>query len=181
MQVFLGIHIKPSKTIDNAIELLQTGLIDRILKVLNLEGSNSKLRQEPATAIPLGKEETAQPRREQWSYSSVVGMMLYLASNSRPDIAFAVNQYARFTHCANSLHEIALKRIGRYLKATRNNGLLLMPKENLKLELYADADFAGLWNVENHSDSISVKSRSGYIIMLGDVPVTYGIQNYRPK
>lgn len=114
---------------------------------MNLEGENAKLRQEPATAIPLGNEETAQGRREQWSYSSVVGMMLYLASNSRPDIAFAVNQCARFTHCANSQHEIALKRIGRYLKATKNNGLLLIPKENLKLELYADADFAGLYGM----------------------------------
>ena len=170
---FLGIDIRESKTVEGAIELLQVGLIDRILKVLRLDDENVKLRQEPAAATPLGKDEDKPPRKEQWSYASVVGMMLYLSSNSRPDIAFAVNQCARFTHCANSQHEIAIKRIGRYLKSTRDFGLLMKPKKDLMLELYADADFAGLWNVEQHSDPISVKSRTGYIIYLGDVPVTW--------
>ena len=32
------------------------------------------------------------------SYASVIGMMLYLASNTRTDISFAVHQYSRFTH-----------------------------------------------------------------------------------
>ena len=41
------------------------------------------------------------------------------------------------------------------------------------MELYADADFAGLWNVENNADAISVKSRTGFVICLGDVPVTW--------
>ena len=170
---FLGIDIRPSKTVEGAIELLQVGLIDRVLKVLSLDEDNAKMRYEPAAATPLGKEEDGNSRKEQWSYASVIGMMLYLASNSRPDIAFAVNQCARFTHCANNQHEIALKRIGRYLKATRENGLIMKPKDELQLELYADADFAGLWAVEQHDDPISVKSRTGYVIMLGDVPVTW--------
>ena len=143
---FLGIDIRSSKTVENAIELLQIGLIDRILKVLGLDGNNVKVRQEPASATPLGKEEEGLPRKEQWSYASVIGMMLYLASNSRPDIAFAVNQCARFTHCANIQDEISVKRIGLYLKAIRESGLLLQPKPNLSFKLYADADFAGLWN-----------------------------------
>jgi hypothetical protein len=170
---FLEIDIRPSKNVESAIELLQLGLIDQILSVLGLDGDNAKIRQEPAAAVPLGKQEDGAPRKEQWSYASMVGMMLYLASNSRPDIAFAVNQCARFTHCANVHHEIALKRIGRYLKATREQGLLLKPTNDLSLEMYADADFAGLWNVEEHSDPVSVKSRTGYIIYLGNVPVTW--------
>ena len=169
---FLGIDISESKSIEGALELLQTGLIDRILSVLCLNDDNTKIRQEPAAAVPLGKHEDGAPRKESWSYASVVGMMLYLAPNSRPDIAFAVNQCARFTHYANNQHEIAIKRIGRYLKATRNSGLLMKPTQALELALYADADFAGLWNVENKTDSVSVKSRTGYIITLGEVPMT---------
>lgn len=170
---FLGIDISASKTVEGALELLQTGLIDRILKVLCLTDDNTKVRHEPAASVPLGKHEDAPPRKESWSYSSVVGMMLYLASNSRPDIAFAVNQCARFTHYANNQHEIAIKRIGRYLKATKNSGLLMKPTQALELAMYADADFAGLWNVENKDDSVSVKSRTGYIITLGEVPITW--------
>ena len=170
---FLGIDIRPSTHEDGAIELLQTGLIDRILKVLSLDGDNVKIRNDPASTTPLGKLEDSAPRKDHWSYASVIGMFLYLASNSRPDIAFAVHQCARFTHCANSEHEIAVKRIARYLKATRDFGLIIKPNKDLRLEMYADADFAGLWNVENRDDPISVRSRTGYVILLGDVPVTW--------
>ena len=170
---FLGIDIRKSKEIEGAIELLQIGLIDRILKVLSLDGENTKLRWEPAASTPLGKHEEGPGRKEHWSYASVIGMMIYLSSNSRPDIAFAVHQCARFTHCANNQHEIAIKRIGRYLKATREQGLIMKPNEDLRLDLYADADFAGLWAIENKEDPISVRSRTGFVILLGDTPVTW--------
>eukprot|EP00957_Ditylum_brightwellii_P133389 10170240-Ditylum_brightwellii.AAC.1 len=32
--------------------------------------------------------------QDKWSYTSVVGMMMYLARNSRPEITFAVHQCA---------------------------------------------------------------------------------------
>ena len=103
----------------------------------------------------------------------MVGMLLYLACNSRPDIAFSVNQCARFTNCPKLIHEKAIKRIGRYLKATREKGLILKPNNDLNLELFADSDFAGLWNVENPDDPISVRSRTGYIITLCGLPVSW--------
>ena len=39
--------------------------------------------------------------------------------------------------------------------------------------MYCDSDFAGLWNSESRDDPICVKSRSGIIITLGGVPVTW--------
>lgn len=170
---FLGIDIRPSQNEPDALELLQVGLIDRIITTLNLDNDDSALRNEPAAAATLGKDESGQPRREFWSYPSVIGMLLYLASNSRPDIAFAVHQCARFNHCARASHEQAVKRIARYLKKTRDRGLLIKPNSLLNLELYADADFAGLWNAEEPHDPVSVKSRTGYIIYLSDVPVLW--------
>ena len=38
------------------------------------------------------------PMTEPWSYPSIIGMLLYLSTNTCPDIAFAVSQAARFTH-----------------------------------------------------------------------------------
>jgi hypothetical protein len=128
---------------------------------------------EPASPTPLSKDEHGDPQKEDWSYSSVIGMLLYLSSNSRPDIAFAVNQAACFTHCPRLCHEVAVKRIARYLKATKERGLVINPDNSLSLEMFADADFAGLWNIENPDDSISVRSRTGFIISLGGTPVTW--------
>ena len=92
---FLGININK---IETGKELLQTGLIDRILQALSLDSENITIRTEPASTTQLGKEINGGPRKEDWSYPSIIGMMLYLASNSRPDIAFAVHQCARFKH-----------------------------------------------------------------------------------
>ena len=166
---FLGIDIRKNK--DGTIELLQTGLIDQIISALALE--DAKVKDTPADIKPLGKDENAEPRLEEWSFASVIGMMLYLQNNSRPDIAFAVNQCARFSRDPRKSHEVALKRIGRYLKGTRTRGMLINPKMDLNLDCYADADFAGLWTYENPHDAISVKSRTGYIMTLGGAPVIW--------
>jgi hypothetical protein len=167
---FLGILLE--KQPDGSIELKQTGLIDRIIKVMGLE--DSLVKPTPALPEPLGKEEKGAKACEKWSYASVVGMMMYLSSNSRPDIAFAVHQAARFTHNPRHSHEQALKRVARYLKGTRTRGMIIRPSRNLRLDLYADADFAGLWNAEDPHDPHCVRSRTGYVLTLGDVPVLWG-------
>ena len=55
------------------------------------------------------------------SYASVIGMMLYLASNKIPDIPFAVHQCSQFTHNTKASHETAVKRICWYLQGTKDN------------------------------------------------------------
>lgn len=77
---------------DGLIELIQTGLIDCILKVMGLEDSHVKLT--PSETKALGKDDAGEPCSEPWSYASVVSMMMYFASNSRPDIAYAVHSCA---------------------------------------------------------------------------------------
>lgn len=47
----------------------------------------------------------------------IVGCLLYLAGNSRPDIAFAVHQTAWFSHGPKQSHTVALKQ---YLKGARD-------------------------------------------------------------
>jgi hypothetical protein len=52
-------------------------------------------------------------------------MMGYLQANSRPDISFAVSQCARFASAPRRSHELALIRVGQYLKKTADKGLIL--------------------------------------------------------
>jgi Reverse transcriptase (RNA-dependent DNA polymerase) len=166
---FLGIQMKRQD--DGSIELTQTGLIDRILNVLGLE--DARTSSIPADTKTLGKSVNSESTKESWSYSSVVGMLMYLCSNSRPDITFAVHQCARFTHCTRRVHEQAVKRIARYLRGTKDKGMIIKPNGDLKLDCYADADFAGLWNSEGATDSSCVKSRTGFVITFGDVPLVW--------
>ena len=97
---------------------------------------------------------------------------MYLAQNSRPDIAYAVHQCARFTHAPRKSHVVGIKRILRYLQGTKNKGLILNPSETLQVDCYVDAVFAGLWNVEQDQDPLCVKSRTGYLIMFMGCPLT---------
>jgi hypothetical protein len=100
-------------------------------------------------------------------------MLLYLSNNSRPDIAFAVHQCARFSHAPRQIHAAAVKSIGRYLIRTRDKGLIMSPTGDLRVDCYVDADFAGLWLQEDQQDPLSVKSRTGYLILIGGCPLTW--------
>jgi hypothetical protein len=170
VSAFLGIKFKYHES--GEIELLQPHLIQRIVEtVFGKTGCNAKAT--PALGTPLGTDADGALCCENWDYGSVVGMMMYLASNSRPDIAYAVHQCARFTYCPRHSHEEAVKRIVRYLSGTADKGLIFRPTGKFNVDCYVDADFAGLWRYEDDQDPVCVKSRTGYIIMFGGCPLLW--------
>jgi hypothetical protein len=133
----------------------------------------------PTPAAPgttLGKDPNGENMKEDWSYPSVVGMMLYLSTNTRPDIAFAVSQVARFNHAPKQSHAMAVKRIVRYLAGTRDKGTIMKPDNTLALDSHSDADFAGLYKVDPMEDPSSAKSRMGYVIKLSGCPLIWRSQ-----
>jgi hypothetical protein len=78
--------------------------------------------------------------------------------------------------CPKKSHEDALKRIGCYLKATRTKGMIITPNSNflnIDIDAYPDADFAGLFSKEKADDPACVKSRTGFVILVGDCPVVW--------
>ena len=86
----------------------------------------------------------------------------------------AVHQCARFANDPRDLHTKALLHIGQYLLGSRKEGMILRPNRSaMNLDMYCDADFAGLYKVEDTQDPRSAKSRSGFIIMLGGAPVVW--------
>ena len=107
------------------LELKQTGLIDRVIEALGLDVGTTNGKATPAEHAPLVNDANGPEAHRNFSYSSVVGMLLYLSGHSRPDIAYAVNCCARYMFNPKRSHEEALKRIGRYLKATRGRGMAL--------------------------------------------------------
>jgi len=76
--------------------LLQTSLIDKVLCTTRMADCNAKPM--PAATHPLGFDVSGAHTKESWSDALVIGMLMYLASNSHPDIQYAIQQCARFTH-----------------------------------------------------------------------------------
>ena len=104
-------------------------------------------------------------------------MLLYLSTNTRPDIAFAVSQVCRFSSDPKQSHATAVKTILRYLKKTEDVGMIIRPTESpWHLDLYVNADFCGLFGQEEARDPNSVRSRTGYIALLGGWPIIWKSQ-----
>ena len=90
---------------------------------------------------------------------------MYLTVSTRPDIAFAVYNLARFNSKPQKEHWTALKRILRYLKGTTNIGILYNQDGSDKCVGYSDANWAG--------DTSDRNSTSGYIFMFSGGPISW--------
>ena len=71
------------------------------------------------------------------------------------------------------MHGKVIKRIGRYLKRTKDKGLIFYPNHNNAFEDWTDADFAGAWNLRDSNSSRSAVSRSGFIIKYANYPIAW--------
>ena len=160
---YLGIQYETVS--DGSIVMKQTGLIEKIIDTTDMKDCNPN--KTPTTKEALPSDPEGEDMDESWNYRSVVGMLLYLSSNTRPDISFAVSQVARFSHRPKKSHASAIKTIVRYLSGSKDKGTIFTRPKELKLECYVDADFAGLYGREPSEEATSVKSRTGYIISLG--------------
>ena len=142
VKAYLGLKVEKSET-NGTITFSQPALITRILIALSLDGNElTKTHDTPATKV-LHNNEDGEERRLDWNYRSVVGMLMYLASSTRPDILFAVHQCEKYSSCLKRSHEEAVKRIGRYLKKTSLMGMIYKLDGANRLDCYVDADFAG--------------------------------------
>lgn len=170
---FLGIKIDSLG--DGSVSMTQKGLIKKILQTTGMTDCNPNWT--PALQAALGSDpESPIYDQQKWNYASIVGMLLYLSTNTRPDIAFAVSQVARFTHAPRQSHASAVQMILRYLKRTHDKGTIVKPTGTLNLQCWVDADFCGLYKREPDATSISAKSRTGFIISLGGVPLFWKSQ-----
>ena len=167
---FLGVELSQDKKTGKT-RLSQSGLTKKILTTTKMLDCHTK--RTPALAVTLGSNQFGEMCGEDWDYASVVGMLMYLSSNSRPDIQFAVHQCARFTYAPRKSHEEAIKHICRYLKGTIGKGIEFDPSPEMQLDCYVDADFAGLWGSEDNQDPVCVKSRTGYVLTLGGCPLLW--------
>ena len=170
---FLGVNIDRRE--DGTIKLSQPRLIDQIIVDLGLNDERTKTVPTPALSSKiLTRSCDSRPFDGHFNYRSVIGKLHYLVAGSRSEIAYAVHQCARFSQKPMMEHAKAVKRIGRYLKGTRNEGTILTPDATKSLEVFVDADFAGNWDPKQAGiDRSTARSRHGYYITYGGIPIAW--------
>ena len=169
LSAFLGIKIEQRG--NKEFYLSQPGLITKVLEAAGMAECNPNLT--PAALDPLGPDLEGSPMEESWEYASIIGMLMYLANNTRPDIAYAVHACARYTHHPKKSHATAVKHILRYLKGTMHLGMIIKPKDTQALDCYVDSNFAGDYPAYTDQDPTSTKSRTGYVIFYQGCPTLW--------
>eukprot|EP00978_Attheya_sp_CCMP212_P007898 scaffold18354_cov48-Attheya_sp.AAC.3 len=164
---------------DGTVHLTQPHLIGNILCDLNLDKPNTVTKTTPALSSKiLFRHSDSEPFDKSFEYRSVIGKLNYLEKATRSNIAYMPHQCARFSSDPKVEHGKAIRWLGRYLYATRDEGTILKPIENKDLEeVYVDTDFSGNWDYEGASEDMdTAQSRHGYIIMYAGCPILWKSQ-----
>jgi hypothetical protein len=87
-----------------------------------------------------------------------------------------VHQCARCSSNPRKEHGEAVKRIGTYLKGTRDKGFIMRPSDD-QFRVWVDADFSGNWSKEESMDDPdTARSRTGYLVNFLGCPIMWKSQ-----
>lgn len=164
----LGIRILRDRS-RGILGLSQTSYIDTVLDRFSMKDSKpgdtpvargDKFSLKQCHITDLEKEEM-----HKVPYASAVGSLMYAQVCTRPDLAFIVGVLGRYLSNPGMQHWIAVKRVMRYLKRTRDFVLTYRKSDNLEIIGYSDSDFVGCPD--------SRRSTSGYIFLLAGGAVSW--------
>lgn len=158
LKSYLGLQIN---CCDNYVNISQKTYILTLLKNFNM--TNCKTAKTPLAHRKLEKPSNGESIIA--PYQNLIGCLMYLAVNSRPDIAFAVSYLSQFNTCYGKEHWQAAKRILQYLKGTLEYSLTYRKTGELDLHGFCDADWANC--------TFDRRSYTGYIFKLAGGPVAW--------
>ena len=162
LRYFLGVKIAYPGS--GKIWIGQPAYTAEVLKRFQME--NSKPTATPIdNGAKLTKATEDSKLFNQELYQSAIGSLLYLSTRTRPDIAYAVSNVARFCSKHTMEHWKSIKHIMRYLNGTRNYGFLYDKEKVMDFIGYSDADWAG--------DLDDRMSTSGYVFKLSGAAVSW--------
>ena len=80
----------------------------------------------------------------------VIGILKYLEKTTQPDIVYAVHQYSRFCEQPKLFHKHEVHKILRYLKATKDRGIIFKPNKEKELSVMQMQILSGIgtWSKE---------------------------------
>jgi len=163
---FLGIDIA---RIGGKFLISQSPFIDSIIEEAQL--GDAKESRFPVDTGYFKVEQTATPEQlkpleSNEEYRKLIGMLLYLVTNTRPDIAASIAILSKRVENPRTIDMTEVKRVIRYLKGTRNLRLELNNERKLQdLIAYSDANWA--------EDTLDRKSTSGHFCSLNGGTISW--------
>ena len=165
LKTFLGIEID---ILSNGSWLIhQKTYAEKVVNRFNLENANSVRIPADPNSISTIFENGGGRSACNVPYKEAIGSLMFLATVTRPDIAFSVGVLSRYADNPSKIHWNAIKRIIKYVKGTTEYGLIYKNNNDCSQILtFSHADYA--------SDHTTRKSVSGFIVKLGDSLVSWG-------
>jgi hypothetical protein len=111
------------------------------------------------------KQEGEEVLRVEYPYLSVIGTLMYLANNTKPDITFAVNCLAKYSAAPTIRHWNSIKNILQYLNGTIDLGLFFQRNQDSCLIGYANAGYL--------PDPQNARSQIGFMFLYGGTVISW--------
>ncbi|XP_070492249.1 uncharacterized protein [Chironomus tepperi] len=158
---FLGIDVKRDE--DGNFQISQRQYIEKVVEEAGL--NDGKVSKYPLmTGYFRHHDENYLESNNE--YRKLIGKLLYISTNTRPDIAASVGILSQKISKPTKTDLIEVRRIIRYLNGTKNLSLKLSDKNEIgNLEVYSDASWA--------EDSVDRKSTSGFICRINGGTVSW--------
>jgi hypothetical protein len=111
------------------------------------------------------KQEDEEVLGAEYPYLSAIVALMYLANNTRPDIAFMVNCLTRHSVAPTMCHWNDINNILRYLNGTIELGLFFQRNQESDLIGYDDASYL--------SDPQNGRSQIGFVFLHGGTTISW--------
>jgi hypothetical protein len=145
------------------IKLDQVNYLAKILKRFGMTDAKLAKTPLPTGYKPEPFQGTSTPQLQS-QYQSLIGSLLYIMLGTRPDIAFAVTQMAKFASNPSDEHLNRAIYILRYLIGTRDYALIYDGNSNAGLHAYCDSSYG-----DDRTDSdLKRRSTQGYFFKLAN-------------
>ncbi|CAL4099616.1 unnamed protein product [Meganyctiphanes norvegica] len=100
-------------------------------------------------------------------YRQIIGSLMYLMTNTRPDICYIVSFLSQFMVNPTFAHLVLAKRVLRYLKYTLTKGLTFVKSsDGSAIVGYCDSDWGGSLDRHSISGYCYVLNKKGSINIL---------------
>ncbi|UYV60287.1 hypothetical protein LAZ67_1000726 [Cordylochernes scorpioides] len=162
--VFYLLGVNFTRSNGGCVTLTQRAYIKSLLERFNLQEGREV--STPMETRPELLEEEDEENCQDLPYRELIGGLLYISQRTRPDIAYAVSQLARYCSKYTRKHWVAAKRILRYLKSPEYLGITYR-RTGEQLCVYSDADWGT--NLEDrkstsaHAKSYISRSKTRHI------------------